>query len=70
MSQQPSIRLVLTPEQREIVRRASGHDIEAIDLSPEDAAVGQAATPVKAGWRLSVATGIPRQAWVEDKKDR
>lgn len=61
MPEENPVRLVLTPEQREVVRRLSGQHVEAIELQPEE--------PKKEGgvlrllWRLSAATGIPRQAW-------
>ena len=62
------VRIVLTPEQREVVKRLSGQHVEAIELSPDDA---EAKTPAQGGvlrflWRLSAATGIPRQAWMTD----
>ncbi len=34
------MRLVLTPEQQEMVRRMSGQNIEAIELTPEDTKKG------------------------------
>ena len=71
------VRLVLTPEQREIVRRLSGQHVEAIELEPETPAKDEAPTnePPKKGvlrllWRLSAATGIPRQAWLPGEEDQ
>ena len=71
------VRLVLTPEQREIVRRLSGQHVEAIELEPETPAKDEVPTnePPKKGvrrflWRLSAATGIPRQAWLPDEEDQ
>jgi hypothetical protein len=61
---QPVIRLVLTTEQREEVKRRAGHDVEAIDLSVED--VKEARGALHFRWRLSTATGIPRRAWTKD----
>jgi hypothetical protein len=60
------VHLVLTHEQREALRRASGQDIEAIDLAPETAG-----EHVRLKWRLSTSSGIPRQAWsdAEPKKE-
>jgi len=63
--QEEPVRLVLTPEQREVVRRLSGQHVEAIELEPD----AFQTTPEKKGgvlrflWRLSAATGIPRQVW-------
>ena len=55
------VRIVLTPEQREVVLRMSGQNIDAIELTPdgEDKTGG----PLRLLWRLSAATGIPRQRW-------
>jgi hypothetical protein len=61
--QQP-VRIVLTTEQREMVRRLSGQHVEAIDLEPDDDA--KTGGELKFRWRLSDATGIPRQAWMRD----
>lgn len=73
MSEPDPVRIVLTPEQREVVRRLSGQHVEAIELSPEEGK--EAETSEKPGgvlrflWRLSAATGIPRQAWVQDESE-
>jgi len=67
------VRLVLTPEQREVVKRLSGQHVEAIELTPEKPEASAPATsgPLRFLWRLSQATGIPRQAWVtEDDKGK
>ena len=55
------VRIVLTPQQRELVKRMSGQTIDAIELSPEDGTGGA----LKFVWRLSEASGIPRQRWVD-----
>lgn len=52
------VHLVLTHEQRDLVRRASGHDVEAIELHTE-----HQGEHVRLKWRLSSASGIPRQDW-------
>ena len=78
MAEEEPVRLVLTPEQREIVRRLSGQHVEAIELEPEVPPASETATtdePPKKGvlrflWRLSAATGIPRQAWLPDEEDQ
>jgi len=64
MSEQQPVRIVLTPEQREAVKRLSGQHVDAIELEPDDAQQG--AGPIRFRWRLSAATGIPRQVWMED----
>ncbi|HSE65568.1 MAG TPA: hypothetical protein VLB12_01190 [Gemmatimonadales bacterium] len=76
MAEEEPVRLVLTPEQREIVKRLSGQHVEAIELEPEAPASDEAPTdePPKKGvlrflWRLSAATRIPRQAWLSDEEE-
>jgi len=82
MGEDEAVRIVLTPEQREMVKRLSGKFVEAIELTsehkvPEAATPGSEATsqekqpsgPVRFLWRLSAATGIPRQAWVSDEEE-
>lgn len=61
MAEDQPVRIVLTPEQREAVRRLSGQSIDAIELTPDDAS--KTGGPLRLLWRLSAATGIPRQAW-------
>ena len=60
------VHLVLTPEQRDQVRRASGQDVDSIELHTEGGG-----EHVRLKWRLSSASGIPRQDWsdVELKKE-
>jgi len=63
------LRLILTPEQKEIVRRMSGQNIDAIQLEPEDTKKGGG--PLRFLWRLSSTSGIPRQQWAgEDEANR
>ncbi|HTR79296.1 MAG TPA: hypothetical protein VMH39_14350 [Gemmatimonadaceae bacterium] len=64
MAEGQPVRIILTPEQRESVRRASGHDIEAIELDQDD--LNDAAGSLRLKWRLSLASGIPRQEWSEE----
>jgi hypothetical protein len=74
VAEEKEIRIVLTQEQREVVRRLSGQFVEAIELTPDEPAAGkdvaedqkQQSGTVKFRWRLSAATGIPRQAWVSE----
>ena len=61
MADEDPVRIVLTPEQREAVRRLSGQNIDAIELTPDD--VKKGGGPINLLWRLSEATGIPRQRW-------
>jgi hypothetical protein len=67
------VRIVLTPEQREVVRRLSGQHVEALELEPEPARPTdppkQPGGVLRFRWRLSAATGIPRQAWLPDEED-
>ena len=64
MAEEQPVRLVLTPEQRETVRRLSGQQIDAIELTPDEAKKGVG--PLRFLWRLSAASGIPRQAFVQE----
>jgi hypothetical protein len=57
--------LVLTPEQRQIVHRVSGQHVEAIELMPNEPVHDNGT--LRAHWRLSAATGIPRQKWMSDE---
>jgi hypothetical protein len=67
MADEEPVRIVLTPEQREMVRRLSGQNIDAIELGPDD--VKKKGGPLRFLWRLSTASGIPRQNWGdEDEK--
>ncbi|MBK6423579.1 MAG: hypothetical protein IPJ95_04100 [Gemmatimonadetes bacterium] len=66
MSEPEPVRIVLTPEQREVVRRLSGQHVEAIELDADDQE--QKGGPLRFRWRLSAATGIPRQGWVHDEE--
>ena len=59
------VRIVLTEEQRQIVHRLSGQNLEAIELSPEE--VKQGGGLLRIFWRLSAASGIPRQQWAQDE---
>lgn len=63
MASDEPVRIVLTPEQREAVRRLSGQSIDAIELTPDNA--NKTGGPLRLLWRLSAATGIPRQAWLK-----
>ena len=67
--QQEPIRIVLTPEQREQVLRASGQHAEMVELTPDSDKGGKGGV-LRFLWRLSAATGIPRQEWVQaDQKE-
>lgn len=58
------LQIVLTPEQREQIHRASGQFVDAIEVAPDH--VEKKGGAMKFKWRLSAATGIPRQAWMTD----
>jgi hypothetical protein len=62
MDEEQPVRIVLTPEQRETIRRMSGQNFDAIELTPEDAKKAGGGA-LRLLWRLSAATGIPRQKW-------
>jgi hypothetical protein len=65
VAEEQPVRIVLTPEQRETVRRLSGQQIDAIELTPDDVKKGEG--PLRFLWRLSASSGIPRQAFVQDE---
>jgi hypothetical protein len=61
LSAPETVRVELTPEQREVIHRLSGQHVEAIELEREEH--GTPESPPRLRWRLSAASGIPRQAW-------
>ena len=67
----PPIQLELTQEQQALIQRLSGQHAQVLELTPEptDGASG-AGRGLKFRWRLSVATGIPRQQWGPDGASR
>ena len=60
----PPIQLPLTEEQQALIQRLSGQHVQVLELTPDatDGASG-AGHGLNFRWRLSVATGIPRQLW-------
>jgi hypothetical protein len=52
-----------------MVKRLSGQHVEAIELSPDEKEPTKKSGPLRFLWRLSAATGIPRQAWAEDGEE-
>jgi hypothetical protein len=58
------IHIELTEEQQQLIRRLSGQFAKVLELTPDpaDAAAG-AGRGLQFRWRLSVASGIPRQVW-------
>ncbi len=67
MADEAPMRLVLTKEQREMVKRLSGQDMEVIELTPDELDPSQGkGTMLKFLWRLSATSGIPRQKWTRD----
>jgi hypothetical protein len=65
------IQLSLTEEQQALIQRLSGQYAQVLELTPEptDGASG-AGRGLHFRWRLSVATGIPRQQWGPDGASR
>ena len=60
----PSIQIPLTAEQQALIRRLSGQQAEVLELTPEsDNPASGAGEGLRFRWRLSLATGIPRQEW-------
>lgn len=68
MSQEQPVRIVLTPEQRETLHRLSGQHVDAIEATPDE--VKKGGGPLRFLWRLSAASGIPRQAWTKDDEPK
>ncbi|HEY4129740.1 MAG TPA: hypothetical protein VGM50_03955 [Gemmatimonadaceae bacterium] len=64
MADEEPVRIVLTEEQRSLVKRLSGQHVEAIELGAADET--SSSGPLRFFWRLSAATGIPRRAWMVD----
>ncbi|MEP6573356.1 MAG: hypothetical protein ABJD11_11700 [Gemmatimonadota bacterium] len=67
MTERQSIKIQLTPEQQEMVRRLSGQNAEVMEIEPDPTAGGQGGS-LRFLWRLSAASGIPRQEWVDTSK--
>lgn len=58
------IHVPLTPEQQALIARLSGQHAEVLELTPEPGnPTGGTGAGLRFRWRLSVATGIPRQQW-------
>jgi hypothetical protein len=58
------IQIELTEEQQQLIRRLSGQFAKVLELTPDPAnASSGAGRGLQFRWRLSVATGIPRQVW-------
>ena len=72
MADQEPVRIVLTPEQREQIKRVSGQVVDALEIDATE--TKKPGGVLKFLWRLSAATGIPRQAWMnadeEDQKNK
>ena len=58
------IQIPLTDEQQALIRRLSGQFAQVLELTPDpaDGASG-AGRGLEFRWRLSTASGIPRQQW-------
>ena len=68
MANSENPQIILTPEQREHIRRLSGQVVEAIELVPDEGGATNSG-PLRFLWRKSAATGIPRQLWAADQSD-
>jgi len=68
VADQEPVRIVLTPEQREQIRRVSGQVVDALEIDANESK--KPGGVLKFLWRLSAATGIPRQAWTTDEDDK
>lgn len=67
VADQEPVRIVLTPEQREQIRRVSGQVVDALEIDANESK--KPGGVLKFLWRLSAATGIPRQVWTSDEDD-
>lgn len=67
MADQEPARIVLTPEQREQIRRVSGQVMDALEIDANESK--KPGGVLKFLWRLSAAPGIPRQKWMTDEDD-
>ena len=67
MSDGEPVRLVLTAEQRELIQRVSGRQVEAIEINTDDDRSDGG--HLRFLWRRSVASGVPRQQWVRDDEE-
>ena len=67
VADQEPVRIVLTPEQREQIRRVSGQVVDALEIDANESK--KPGGVLKFLWRLSAATGIPRQVWTSDQAD-
>jgi hypothetical protein len=68
VTDQEPVRIVLTPEQREQIKRVSGQVVDALEID-----AGETKKPggvLRFLWRLSAATGIPRQAWTAEDPEK
>ncbi len=67
----PPIQIPLTEEQQALIQRLSGQHVQVLELTPDpsDRATG-AGHGLNFRWRLSVATGIPRQLWDFGKRSQ
>jgi len=64
------IQIALTPEQQAMILRMSGQHAQMLELTPEADAPGSGSgQSLRFQWRLSSASGIPRQRWVREEPD-
>jgi hypothetical protein len=63
-SDAPPIQIQLTEEQQQLIKRLSGQFAQVLELTPDAAgAPAGEGRALQFRWRLSVASGIPRQQW-------
>jgi hypothetical protein len=58
-----TIQIPLTEEQQQLIRRLSGQFAQVLELTPDASGSAGAGRGLQFRWRLSIATGIPRQQW-------
>ncbi len=62
------IQLPLTREQQEIIQRLSGQFAQVLEITPQSPEANEGdGQSLRFRWRLSSATGIPRQVWAGDE---
>lgn len=61
------IQIPLTREQQEIIRRMSGQSAQVLEIIPHATGASEGdGRSLQFRWRLSSASGIPRQEWAGD----
>jgi len=68
MSDGEPVRLVLTAEQRELIHRVSGKQVDAIEINTEDEQSDGG--HLRFLWRRPDGTGVRRFQWMHDDEER